>query len=418
MKSLEKQIRPILIKTGSLLDVEHETILPNAFVLVEGDKISAVGSQKTLGSEEALGEVIDLSDKYVLPGLINSHAHLCMPADGTPLTDFQTETNEIWLLTAARNAHKALMSGVTTVRDCGDRDGLVFQLRRAIEKGLAQGPRIIQSGSFITMTGGHAYQEGREVDGVEEMVKAVRRSFKEGSDFIKVMATGGGTPGTYPEFASFSVPELSAAVETAHRIGKTVAAHCRGIPGICNAIEAGVDHIEHACFELPEFVLEFDPAIADRIAASGIYVTPTIQLYRDMVNNLIEKQEKAPLSKEEEKKLNLMSRCVEEKLRSLQGMLDAGVICVAGDDAGLPLTPFDRFWQELDAMEAGGMTAMQTMVAATKTAATAMGRLDEIGSIAVGKQADIIAVESDPCRDITALANPSFIMRAGRIYRQ
>jgi imidazolonepropionase-like amidohydrolase len=417
MKSLEKQIRPILIKTGGLVDVEHETILPNAFVLVEGDKISAVGSQKTLGSGEALGEVIDLSDRYVLPGLINSHAHLCMPADGTPLTDFQTETNEIWLLTAARNAHKALMSGVTTVRDCGDRDGLVFQLRRAIEKGLAEGPRIIQSGSFITMTGGHAYQEGREVDGVEEMVKAVRRSFKEGSDFIKVMATGGGTPGTYPEFASFSVPELSAAVETAHRIGKTVAAHCRGIPGICNAIEAGVDHIEHACFELPEFVLQFDPIIADRIAASGIYVTPTIQLYRDMVNDLIEKQEIAPLSKEEEKKLNYMSRCVEEKLRSLQGMLDAGVVCVAGDDAGLPLTPFDRFWQELDAMEAGGMTAMQTMVAATKTAATAMGRLDEIGSIAVGKQADIIAVESDPCRDITALANPSFIMRAGRIYR-
>jgi imidazolonepropionase-like amidohydrolase len=296
MKNLEKQIRPILIKTKGLVDVEHETILPNAFVLVEGDNISAVGSQKDLGSGEAPGDVVDLSDKYVLPGLINSHAHLCMPADGTPLAALSTETNEIWLLTAARNARKALMSGVTTVRDCGDRDGLIFQLRRAIEKGLTEGPRIVQSGSFITMTGGHAYQEGREVDGVEEIVKAVRQSFKEGADFIKVMATGGGTPGTYPEFASFSVPELSAAVETAHRIGKTVAAHCRGIPGICNAIEAGIDHIEHACFELPEFVLQFDPAIADRIAASGIYVTPTIQLYRDMVNDLIEKQEKAPLN--------------------------------------------------------------------------------------------------------------------------
>jgi imidazolonepropionase-like amidohydrolase len=409
---------PKLIKTKGLVDVEQETILPQAFILLEGDKISAVGSQKDLVSSETIGEVIDLSDKYVLPGLINSHAHLCMPADGTPLTAFHSETNEIWLLTAARNARKALMSGVTTVRDCGDRDGLVFQLRSAIEKGLAEGPRIVLSGPFLTMTGGHAYQEGKEVDGVEEIVKAVRQSFKEGSDFIKVMATGGGTPGTYPEFASFSVPELSAAVETAHRIGKTVAAHCRGIPGICNAIEAGIDHIEHACFELPEFVLRFDPAIADRIAASGIYVTPTIQLYRDMVDELIKKQEEAPLSEEEEKKLNYMSRCVEEKLRSLQGMLDAGVVCVAGDDAGLPLTPFDRFWLELDAMAAGGMTAMQAMVAATKTAATAMGRLDEIGSIAIGKQADIIAVEGDPSQDITVLANPSFVMRAGRIYRQ
>ena len=408
---------PKLIKTKGLVDVEQETILPHAFILVEGNKISDVGSQKDLGSGETLGEVIDLSGKYVLPGLINSHAHLCMPADGTPLTDFHAETNEIWLLTAARNAHKALMSGVTTVRDCGDRDGLVFQLRSAIEKGLVEGPRIVLSGSFLTMTGGHAYQEGKEVDGVEEIIKAVRQSFKEGSDFIKVMATGGGTPGTYPEFAAFSVPELSAAVETAHRIGKTVAAHCRGIPGICNAIEAGIDHIEHACFELPEFILQFDREIADRIAASGIYVTPTIQLYRDMVNELIKKQEKAPLSKEEEQKLNYMSRCLEEKLRSLQGMLDAGVVCVAGDDAGLPLTPFDRFWLELDAMAAGGMTAMQAMVAATKTAATAMGRLDEIGSIAIGKQADIIAVEGDPSQDITVLANPSFVMRAGRIYR-
>ena len=166
MKSLEKQIMPILIKTKGLVDVENETILPNAFVLVEGDKISAVGSQKDLGSGEALGEVIDLSGKYVLPGLINSHAHLCMPADGRPLTALATETNEILLLWAARNARKALMSGVTTVRDCGDRDGLVLQLRRGIEKGLAEGPRIILSGPFITMTGGHAYQEGREVDGV------------------------------------------------------------------------------------------------------------------------------------------------------------------------------------------------------------------------------------------------------------
>lgn len=409
---------PKLIKTKGLVDVEAEAILPRAFVLVEDDKISAVGSQQDLENSESLGEIIDLSSEYLLPGLINSHAHLCLPADGTPLAAFYSETNEIWMLTAARNARQALMSGVTTVRDCGDRDGLVFQLRRAIEKGLTEGPRIMLSGTVMTITGGHFHQQGREVNGVEDIVKAVRLSFKEGSDFLKIMATGGGTPGTYPEFASFSVPELSAAVETAHRIGKTVATHCRGIPGICNAIEARVDHIEHACFELPESILQFDPEIAERIASSGIYVTPTIQLYRDIVNGLVEKQEKTPLSKEEKKQLEYMSRCVEEKLRSLQGMLDAGVVCVAGDDAGLPLTRFDRFWQELDAMVAGGMTAMQAMVAATKTAASALGRLDEIGSIVVGKQADIIAVESDPSQDITTLANPVLVMRAGRIYRQ
>jgi imidazolonepropionase-like amidohydrolase len=194
MKSLGKQIRPILIKTEGLVDVEHETILPNAFVLVEGDKISAVGSQKDLGSGEALGEVIDLFGKYALPGLINSHAHLCMPADGTPLTALPAETNEILLLWAARNARKALMSGVTTVRDCGDRDGLVFQLRRGIEKGLAEGPRIIQSGAFITMTGGHAYQEGREVDGVEEMSKRCDRVSKRERILSRLWPPAGGPP--------------------------------------------------------------------------------------------------------------------------------------------------------------------------------------------------------------------------------
>ena len=111
-----------------------------------------------------------------------------------------------------------------------------------------------------------------------------------------------------------------------------------------------------------------------------------------------------------------MARCVEEKLKSLEGLLAAWVTSVVGNDAGLPFTPFSRLWQELDAMVASGMSAMQAMVAATQTAARAMGRQDHIGAIAIGKQADIIAVDSDPSQDITALAKPSFVMRAGRIY--
>ena len=407
-----------LIKVEGLVDVENEKVVPAAFVMVEGETISVVGSQADLPAPDPQLEVLDFSDRYILPGLINSHGHLCMPGDGTPLPVFAAETEAIWLLTAARNARKALMSGVTTMRDCGDRSGLVFQLRRAIDKGLVDGCGIVQSGTYLTMTGGHGQCERGEVDGVDAMVKAVRRGFKNGSDFIKIMATGGGTPGTYPEYASFSVPELAAAVETAHRIDKTVAAHCRGIPGIRNAIAADIDHIEHCCFELPDSVLKFDPEIADQIAAAGIFVTPTIQLYRDYVHALQQKQEKSPLSQDDAKQLNVMARCVEEKLKSLEGLLAAGVICVAGNDAGLPLTPFGRMWQELDAMVTGGMSAMQAMVAATRTAARAMGRQDKIGAIASGKQADIIAVDSDPSRDITVLAKPSFVMRAGKIYLQ
>ena len=407
-----------LIRAKGLVDVETEKVIPAAFVMVAGEKITAVGSQADLPAPDPGLEVLDLSEQYLLPGLINSHAHLCMPGDGTPLPAFAAETDAIWLLTAARNARTALMSGVTCVRDCGDRNGLVFQLRRAIDRGMCDGCGIVQSGTFLTMTGGHGHAEGGEVDGADAVVKAVRRNFKAGSDFIKIMATGGGTPGTYPEYASFGVAELAAAADTAHRIGKTVAAHCRGIPGIRNAIAAGIDHIEHCCFELPAGVLKFDPEIADQIAAAGIFLTPTIQLYRDYVQALRQKQEKESLAPDETRQLDVMARCVEEKLTSLAGLLAAGVTCVAGNDAGLPLTSFGRLWQELDAMVAGGMSAMQAMVAATRTAARAMGRQDSIGALAAGKQADIIGVDSDPSRDITVLAKPSFVMRAGRIYRQ
>ena len=406
-----------LIKAKGLVDVVNEVILANAFVIIDNEKISAVGSQSDLPSPDSELEVLDLSERYILPGLINSHAHLCMPGDGcTSLPAHAQETDAAWLLTAVQNARKALFSGVTTVRDCGDRNGLVFQLRRAIEAGKLDGCNIVLSGTVLTMTGGHLHMEGDEVDGVDAMVNAVRRNFKNGSDFIKVMATGGGTPGTYPEYASFSVAELTAATKTAHRIGKTVAAHCRGIPGIRNAIAAGIDHIEHCCFELPNSVLKFEPEIAEQIAAAGITVTPTLQLYRDLADPLRRKKEQGPLTAQEEKELAMLSDCFEEKLKSLQGLIDAGVTCVAGNDAGLPSTPFGNFWLELEAMTAGGMSAMQAMVAATRTAAHAMGQNDQIGSIVSGKQADIIAVDSDPSQDISVLARPSFVMRAGRIY--
>jgi imidazolonepropionase-like amidohydrolase len=383
--------------------------------MIDGSKITAVGSLAELPMLDTQTMVLDLSDKYVLPGLINSHAHLCLPADGKPPDDHNRESNEIWLLTAARNARIALMSGVTTVRDCGGRDGVTFGLRRAIEMGLTEGPRLFLSGRALTMTGGHAFRSSVEVDGVDEITRVVRQLFKEGADFIKLMATGGGTPGSYPDRASFSVQEIRAAVETARRIGKTVTAHCRGIPGMKNVIEAGIDHMEHACFELPGFVLKFDPRIAEQIARAGMYVTPTIQLYRDNLESLTRKKEEGVITPAQERKLAYLPRSVDEKLRSLRGLLDAGVKCVAGNDAGLAFTGFGHLWQELDAMVEGGMTPMEAIVSATRTAAEAMGRDTEIGSIKVGNEADIIAVDNDPTADISALSSVSFVMKAGEI---
>lgn len=405
-----------VIKAKGLVDVAKGTLIANPFVMIEADRITAVGKQEEMPEMDPGAAVLDLKDKYLLPGLINSHAHACFPSGGKQTDAMVSASNEILVLMAAKNARLELMSGVTTLRDCGGRDGVMFELRKAMEMGIYEGPRLFLSGHGLTMTGGHGSRFGEQVDGADSVIKSVRRLFKEGADFIKLIATGGGTPGTYPGYASLSVPEIAAAVEAAHRIGKRVAAHCRGIPGIRNVIQGGIDHIEHACFELPDGRLKFDPVLAEKIAEADMYVTPTIHLYRDLIEAFNRKKEEGTLLPAQEKRLKILPSSVEEKLKALEWFLKAGVKCVAGNDAGLPFTGFGLLWQELKTMVDGGMTPVQAITAASKTAAEAMNLYDQIGSIEVGKQADIVAVDEDPTRDIASLTKVSLVMKDGNTY--
>lgn len=405
-----------IIKAKGLIDVTKSKVLLNPFVAIVEDKITDVGNQESLAHVQGQVEILDFSGKYILPGLINSHAHISVPSDGKPFEYIIQIPNEILLLTAAKNSLMGLMSGVTTIRDCGGRDRIMFELRKAIEMGIIEGPRLFLSGRPLTVTGGHFHFMHGEVDGTEGMIHAVRQLFKEGANFIKIMATGGGTTGTYPEYAAFSVEEIAVAVKIAHEIGKTVSVHCRGIPGMKNSIEAGVDHMEHASFELPGMVMRFDRELADKMARMGIYVTPTLQIYRDMLEVLRLRKEAGVISPSEKKRLDDLPRILEEKFTYFRGLLDSGIQFTAGNDAGTPFTPFDRFWQEMEAMVIGGMKPMQAIVAATKTAAEAMRLCSEIGSLEVGKQADILIVDDDPSVNITALSKVSFVMKAGKTY--
>jgi imidazolonepropionase-like amidohydrolase len=348
-----------------------------------------------------------------MPGLINSHAHLCVPSGGQPF--YLEQSDEMALLTAVRNMRLELISGVTTVRDCGDQNGVLFALRRAVKRGILDGPRLILCGPPLTMTGGHAHFLGGVADGPAEIARAVRRRITDGADFIKLIGTGGGTPGTDPAQASYSRQELGAAVSAAHALDVPVTVHCRGIPGIVNALEAGADQIEHACFELPDGSLRFDAELARRMAHAGTRITPTIQLYRDAFAQLQKKAASQRLNPTEQQRLTMLPGVIESKLEALQGFLSAGVRVVAGNDAGLPYTGFGCLWQELAAMTAGGMTAMQAIAAATRTAARALGLRDRAGSIQVGKQADLLVVDGDPTADITALSRVRLVMQAGRI---
>jgi len=405
-----------VIKAKSLVDVEGGVVVSNPYVVIDGGRIKSWGNQSSMPPPGPETVIMDLKDRCILPGLINSHVHLCLPSEGKPF--YYQQSDEMALLTAVRNMRVELNSGVTTLRDCGDQNGVLFALRQALAAKILSGPRLILCGPPLTTTGGHAAFLGGAADGSTGIIRAVRRRRAQGADFIKIIATGGGTPGTFPALASYTLDELKTAVETAHKLGLPVAAHCRGIPGIENCVEARVNQIEHACFELPDGTLRFGPQVADRMAAAGIHVTPTIQLYRDVQAHLKRKKHKRRLTRDESRRLRLLPSVLEEKYRALRGFMAAGVRCVAGNDAGLPYTGFGQLWRELTTMVDSGMSPFQAIEAATSNAAQALHLTDTIGSIQPGKQADLIAVDGDPTRDINALSRVRLVMRVGRIVFQ
>ncbi len=401
---------------AAVLDVDQGRVIPDGYVLVDGETIRSWGNRADLPALSSDTAVLSFPRQTLIPGLINSHAHLCVPSEGQPF--HLKQSDDMALLTAVRNMRRELLSGVTTVRDCGDQNGVLFALRKAVKRGILEGPRFILCGPPLTMTGGHAHFLGGVADGPAEIARAVQRRIAEGADFIKLIGTGGGTPGTQPARASYSQPEVAAAVAAAHGRNVPVTVHCRGIPGIINALEGGVDQIEHACFERPDGSLRFDPQLAQRMAQAGTWVTPTIQLYRDVHTHLQKKAAAGRLTPAERQRLKMLPGVIESKLQALKGFLAAGVRVVAGNDAGLPYTGFGCLWQELEAMTAGGMTALQAVAAATRAAAGALGLKNQIGSIQPGKQADLLVVDGDPTADISALSRVRMVMQAGRIVFQ
>jgi imidazolonepropionase-like amidohydrolase len=404
---------PTVLKAAAVLDVDNGRVIPGGYVRVGGGKIKSWGHRVDLSSLSPDTAVLSFPQQTLLPGLINSHAHLCVPSGGQPF--YMEQSDEMALLTAVRNMQTEQAAGITTVRDCGDQNGVLFALRRAVQREILDGPRMVLCGPPLTVSGGHAHFLGGIADGPAEIARTVRRRVADGADFIKLIGTGGGTPGTRPAQASYSRDELASAVAEAHRLEVPVTVHCRGIPGIVNAIEAGVDQIEHACFELPDGTLGFDRKLAGRMAQAGIGVTPTIQLYRDALAHLQKKAVTGDLDETERQYLKILPGVIESKLQALRGFFETGVHVVAGNDAGLPYTGFGCLWQELDVMMSAGMTAMQAIAAATESAARMLGLEDQIGSIQPGKQADLLIVDGNPIEDIAALSRVRLVMQAGRI---
>ena len=405
-----------VIRAKALFDGTGAPPVQNAIVVVEGSRIVAAGPEGPVEAPRG-PEVreLDCRDGYLLPGLIDAHTHLMFGSgDATYEEVIERDSDEIMLLRAARNAHIHLNAGVTTLRDCGARNQVTFDLRRGVRQGLALAPRLLLSGRPVTTTGGHFWWCNQEADGVEGVRKAVRHLVRDGADFIKIMASGGGTAGTDNRRPSYSVKELRAIVDEAHTLGKPTTAHCIATQSIVNALDAGVDTIEHATFIDPDGSYRFDPWIAERIAGQGVRVSPTVQTgYRRREKLLAQRDQGHALTPEEDRGLeDLQVKC--ERQVEFLGRLwsEWGVSIVAGTDA---IQTFGDYCLGLELQVQAGMSPADVVHSATGVAAQAIGLGHLIGTLEPGKEADLIVVDQDPLEDIRALRSMRMVMQGGAV---
>jgi imidazolonepropionase-like amidohydrolase len=258
--------------------------------------------------------------------------------------------------------------------------------------------------------------EAHDADGEAEIRKAVRRLVHEGADHIKVMASGGGTRGTIPGRASYSTAELRAAADEARALGRLTVVHCRARESMVRAIEAGLDLMEHAEFLEPDGEMRYDPAIAERMRDAGMYVSPTLQASGyPTVLELSARREAQGLTRDEEARLAAAERRVATRVEHFGRMLEAGLLTrmVAGSDSGCGNLAFGHLQYDLELMHRGGMTAMQVLESATRVTAEAIGFADQLGTLEVGKIADLIVVDGDPSRDVGALSQIRAVFKDG-----
>jgi len=406
----------IRITAGRLADGIGTPSIVNAAILIDGERIVEVGPAATVPTPDG-AQTFDFPTQTLMPGLVDCHSHLNLPGDGTTIEGAAADGDDIALLRSAENARTTLQAGVTTLRDNGAMNRTTFSIKEALRRKIITGPRLSISGRPITMTGGHCWPFGGEADGAEAVRQSVRQMVKEGADWLKMMATGGGTLNTMPYRPSYTVAELRAGVEEAHAADRLAAAHCSCTAGMVNAIDAGFDMIIHGNFHDPDGRFVFDRDVARRIADQGVWVNPTLHVNRVRLWRLERLAEERALTEAETADLALNRQRYRERQENMQGLLEAGVKLVAGSDSGWSYYRFGDFVHEVEAMASAGLGVGAAFQAATLESARSMGLDREVGSLEAGKLADLLVVDGDPTADVSALSRVVAVWLGGQRVR-
>lgn len=404
--SSAQAVERVALVGGSVINIDNGKVTRDAVVLIEGERITAVGSAKDVSIPEEM-EVIDMNGTWLIPGLMNMHVHLGLKLPGKMSSELANESAGALTLRMAQAAMETLQAGVTTIRLPSDEGHGDLDLKRAIEKGQVHGPRIFSAGEALIITGGHGSEHGKTYyDGPYELMKAARREISAGASWIKILISGGiATDGGGIAQALMTPEEINVVVDAAHRFGAKVAAHSGSSEATKIAIDAGVDSIEHGYF--------LDRPTLKKMKQHGTWLVPTI---------VVSQPATAPFFKKigsPQWYLDRRDSAGKEHWKMLQTAIEEKVNIALGTDQ-LPNEPNDGTTstaREAQYYVEAGMTNLQALRSATIETARMLGAEDEIGSIEVGKYADIVALASDPTEDIKALRNIQLVMKGGQVYR-
>ncbi len=391
---------------GTVVDLEGKKPLQNAVVLIEGERISALGRRGEIEIPDT-AEVIDTSGQWLVPGLMNMHVHLGLKLPGKMEAELAGETDSALALRMAAAAREILQAGVTTIRTPGDSRHAELALDRSIRKGESHGPRIFAAGEALVVTAGHGSDAGKTyADGPYELIKAARKQISLGASWVKILISGGiATEGGDISEALMTPEEISAVIDAAHRFGVKVAAHSGSSAATSVAVDAGVDSIEHG--------YTLDRAVLRKMHQAGTWLVPTIVVSQPATAPFFEKIGSPQWYLDRRDSVGKLH------WQSLRTAIEEDVNIGLGTDQ-LPNEPNDGTTatvREAEYYVEAGMTPLEALRSATIETARMLGAEDDIGSLAVGKYADIVAVPADPAADISALRRMNFVMKGGTVYR-